>query len=103
MPIEIQDENGDVHTDPSPATLQTLMQNCEQFVVVENTDLGEGRFAQAAVFPEDRSWQVEVFGNTEGPVQTHAADTESAAGLLRAWAAGDDSWRQLAEWSRLDL
>ena len=90
----LTDESGAELTDVGPDTLLQLLQDCEDYIVLQRDDW-PGRSARAR--RQGDRWRIEL---TEGG-QVKTADvpvTDAALDVLRSWGEEDDWWQEAFSW-----
>lgn len=93
-----KDGSGRVVQPLTPQNLRALVDDHQEFVIVDNPAWGGQYFAQAFRWQEG-SWHVEV--RSGGPDRHVACDvptSDAAFGILQSWVTADGWWQQAFSW-----
>jgi len=105
--LRVRPHPGAARLDPTRYDLLMLLHRVrhgqEQFFIVEDTTT-PNTFAQATLDGDGPTFLVEYRDGPASPIYQATCPTLGLAHqILTGWTTGDDIWRDLAEWTRIDL
>ena len=97
-------EDGTVIDNPTPDSIATALSSLDKdensFAILERTEL---TYIQTGRQPNDEYVIEYQEGSLREHFQTFTTDLHCVIDVFQSYAAGNDSWKQVCEWERVDL